>query len=217
MSNLRISDLRGVEKLEDGHMFMLAVDRSSNFRLTADELYGYIKKRFLADLDPRDVAERIYPIGSVYIQAENSVLPFQDMFTWTLISKGRCIQTRSAKYAVGDEIAPGAPAIIESFKLNPEMLKHTHDVTDPGHYHSTGNMSGGIHRGHHKKDYQDLPRTYRSSTDLAYTGITVGAAVYTDKFKEISIKLRHDADQIYGKSDTVQPPAFLVNIYKRTA
>lgn len=218
MADIRISDLKDADRLLDGHMFIIADGQKDNFSLTMDKLYEYLKKKFLAGLDERDLADRIYPIGSMYIQAQNANLPFSDIFTWTLVSKGRCIQTRRAGRAPGEEIPPGAPAIIESVKLNPEVLRHTHKVIDPGHRHSTSNLCGRNEKAHNAYQTETFPSYSMSWTEYSKTGIRIGPAVYnTDKLKDISIKLIHDADALYGKSDTVQPPAFLVNIYKRTA
>lgn len=69
MADIRISDLKDADRLLDGHMFIIANGQKDNFSLTMDKLYEYLKKKFLAGLDERGLADRIYPIGSMYIQA----------------------------------------------------------------------------------------------------------------------------------------------------
>lgn len=134
--------------------------------------------------------EVIYPVGSLYMST-NATCPLADMFgTWTLVAQDKALWTGDGTN--GDTtIAAGLPNI-------------------------TGTMQSGGLAGN---TWDCIVNT----TSGAFT--KTGASSYASKGTNVSAGSYYIAAQftasnsnsIYGNSSTVQPPAYVVNVWKRTA
>lgn len=139
------------------------------------------------------ILSMVYPVDSVYISV-NDVSPEKFLGgTWIKISQGRVLQGAANGQAAGTEVEAGLPAAympagaFESIGLINDNWTNQH----------TGGCFGtGLRKGF----------VYSSGN----SGWQLGS--YTYSFSDRTI-----TGDCYGKSNTVQPPALLVNIWKRTA
>lgn len=129
----------------------------------------------------------IYPVGSIKISV-NATAPFKDIGfgTWTEVGKGRVLWGGDN---AGSTIEAGLPNIAGSFYPSWEA--------DSGY---TGQESGAF-----------------SSTDVSNSG----NSTESDNYSTVNHSRRFDFDAskshaIYGKSSTVQPPAYVVHFWRRT-
>lgn len=132
--------------------------------------------------------EALYPVGSVYITTA-STCPLSTLIsgsTWQLVSSGRVLQGADSGHSAGTTIEAGLPNITGDSK---EMIFRK------GNYNS---RSGCL-------NYEYIGQYWDSNAGDSYQG---------DRYE-----LNFDASQsnsIYGNSTTVQPPAYVVNIFRRT-
>ena len=154
------------------------------------------KEKLVVDLTAESILSMVYPVGSVYISV-NDVSPAAFLGgTWEKISQGRVLQGAANGQAAGTAVEAGLPAAympdgaFESIGL----------VNDNWTDQYTGGCFGvGIHRG------------YTCGSDGHYgSNWQLGSYAYSFSNRTIT-------GDCYGKSNTVQPPALLVNIWKRTA
>lgn len=133
--------------------------------------------------------EAIYPVGSIYI-GTMAVCPMSALFgTWTLVSSGRVLQGSDANHTAGTTIEAGLPNI-------------------------TGKI-GSVHSRCYMGKEEDLSGCFVKDSNSA-------DSVYTGSYgKESGLNLiDFDAslsNSIYGNSNTVQQPAYVVNIWQRSA
>lgn len=143
-----------------------------------------------------NLIDTFYPIGSIYISADKTKtkadFPFMQYGTWEEVPANLCLQTGTASDA-GAQRSAGLPNITGAFSLT---------------------------RLHHESEYfsREGAFTYR------YTKLPDGTAYpynfIKDPGEEGTTTLSLDASQsnpIYGKSSTVQPPAYMVRAWVRTA
>jgi hypothetical protein len=141
-----------------------------------------------ADLDT--LLSSLYPVGSIYIGTQ-STCPLATLIsgsTWVKVSEGRVLQGSDSSHSAGTTIEAGLP------NITGEPV-HCYLFTNSGGS-DTPISSGAI-------VIKDI-----SSTTLYQGGTTQRAKWYFDASRSSSI---------YGNSNTVQPPAFVVNIWQRTA
>lgn len=140
--------------------------------------------------------EGLYPVGSIYIGTTQNC-PLASVIsgsTWTLVSSGRVLQGADENHAVGSTIEAGLP-------------QHTHSGTTDSkgdHYH-TASYNGAATSGNGWGGGSCAVSSWQSLTTS-----TTGAHTHT-------FTTGNASDCIYGNSSTVQPPAYVVNIWQRTA
>ena len=135
----------------------------------------------------------LYPIGSTYITTA-STCPLATLIsgsTWTKVSEGRVLWGSDSNHSAGTTIEAGLPNITGGFGVS---IPANHGLSARGSF--TGSSLG-------------------SSSDLGMGGgsavnSTAGTVYGFDFYASRS-------SSIYGKSSTVQPPAYVVNIFRRTA
>lgn len=131
----------------------------------------------------------LYPVGSIYIGTQ-STCPLATLITgstWTKVSGDKVLQTSSSSHSANTTIDAGLPNITGSLNTSTKQ------------YSSTINGDYG-----------------------AFTATRVAA---TDRYRSDGANtnpfvLGFDASKsnaIYGNSTTVQPPAYVVNVWRRTA
>lgn len=134
-----------------------------------------------------DIVNLIYPVGSVYISVNNANPGTLFGGTWTKISEGRVLQGANASHSAGTIVEAGLPNITG---VGP---RHSHELWNglgtSGAVYTANDDTGG--RGEHG-----------DGGSLGDRGWNFDAS---------------RSNPIYGKSNTVQPPAFFVNIWKRIA
>lgn len=178
------------------------------------------KEKLVADLTAESILSMVYPVGSVYISV-NDVSPAAFLGgTWEKISQGRVLQGASDTQTAGTEVSAGLPNISVS--------------SDGAHTHTRGSMNitgiVAIHNGCTNIGYEE-GAFFESGTESAYQGVDCFSGSSSQKYINFSADRTwtgstssdgahsHDAyiTGITGNSTTVQPPALLVNIWKRTA
>lgn len=135
-----------------------------------------------------DVLKAIYPVGAIYIGTQ-STCPMSAFFgTWSLVSSGRALWTGTGSNG-NTTIAAGLPNITGDFAKN------------EGEYHRIPirNSSGAF--------------TAASGT---YYSHDIDGGWYDGALNGVKIDASRSSS-IYGNSTTVQPPAYVVNVWRRTA
>lgn len=138
----------------------------------------------------KKIAEKIidfvYPVGSIYLSV-NKVSPETFMGgRWELIEEGRVLWTTESNDG-GELIDAGLPNI-------------KGDLTAVG-----GGSSGGWFTANGAfKEKSSGNRRYWASSNGASAGVSIGFEIDASK-----------SNDIYGKSNTVQPPAIKVYAFKR--
>lgn len=163
-----------------------------NSGITAEKVAQYD-----AGMSPAGIVNLIYPIGSVYLSI-NNVNP-STLFggTWKAVSEGRVLQGVSEGQTGGDTIEAGLPNI-------------------KGWFGSAGTRRAQLSEGEGAfTPYDYGPSRYGDNSTSSYGGSSFDASNGECK-TDGSYKASTDY-KVFGKSDTVQPPAFLVYIWKRTA
>ena len=181
------------------------------------------KNKLVADLTVESILSMVYPVGSVYISV-NDVSPAAFLGgTWEKISQGRVLQGAANGQAAGTAVEAGLPNISVSSNGAHTHTRGSMNITGWVGMHGAGadctviqDEGGAFYGSSTLSGYQ---ATFYSSgatsegyinfsADRTWTGSTSSDGAHS-----------HDAyiTDITGKSTTVQPPALLVNIWKRTA
>lgn len=138
-----------------------------------------------------NVLKLMYPVGSVYIGTQ-STCPMGQLFgTWDLVSSGKALWTGNGSNG-NATINAGLPNITGSISL--------HGVAEPNIIHSATGAFSGI--GGSTTQYRTPANMSVSSGAVSSGGFAFNAS---------------DSNDIFGKSSTVQPPAYVVNVWRRTA
>lgn len=129
----------------------------------------------------------LYPVGSVYITTNNTCPIETYVGTWELVSKGRVLQGANDGQTPGSTIEAGLPNITGEIGIRAIVRD---DAT--GAFYRAGTNQ------------------YPESSGGDNNGGTIGFKASRGEVHNNSYR-----NDVYGKSDTVQPPAYLVNIFKR--
>ena len=180
------------------------------------------KEKLVADLTAESILSMVYPVGSVYISV-NDVSPAAFLGgTWEKISQGRVLQGAASGQAAGTAVEAGLPNISVSWNGAHTHTRGSMNITGVIGMHGAGgctvigNANGafyesGLSGAYHGADCVSGASSVGIidfSADRTWTGSTSSDGAHS-----------HNAyiTDITGKSTTVQPPALLVNIWKRTA
>ena len=139
------------------------------------------------------ILEALYPVGSVYITTANTC-PLSTLIsgsTWELVSSGRVLQGADSGHSAGTTIEAGLPNITGTIVSRPLSETGAGCITYAAGCCSLSQKSAG-----------DTSATTISSRKENGDIISIDAS---------------SSNSIYGNSTTVQPPAYVVNIYRRTA
>lgn len=139
-------------------------------------------------LDTTKLLNKIYPIGSIYISVNQTSPASFIGGTWQALDEGRTLWTTTTAGQGGTTVSAGLPNIEGS--LESVVMARTWD-SQP---YSTGALSFGWNV-------------------LNSSGAGDGWWTY---LKPLYFNA-NDSNDIYGNSTTVQPPAFIVYMWKRTA
>lgn len=151
--------------------------------------------------------DMFYPIGSVYMSADNSKtkadFPFMQYGTWKEVPANLCLQTGAIGEA-GTRRSAGLPNITGGIDIADNLCVNRipQDALERGGCIITGG-TGALQKG------------------SSIWGANGRAWVNDDGVYKVDDKRRIllDASQsnsIYGSSDTVQPPAYMVRAWVRT-
>lgn len=132
----------------------------------------------------------LYPVGAIYIGTMDTCpLSVLGLGTWVKVSEGRVLQGSDSGHNANTIIEAGLPNITGYIRSDTYGSGGTITSTDGAFYTSDDNNP------------QNVAVTGLSSANYHYKA-------HIDASRSSSI---------YGNSNTVQPPAFIVNIWQRTA
>lgn len=132
--------------------------------------------------------QSVYPIGSLYIGV-NDNCPIANLFgTWEKVAEGLCLQGATGSQVAGETVEAGLPNIKGGVKV------------------------GGI--GSHPIALQNATGAFKLSGIGSFMTRSEHSSSQPSRF-DLNASL---SSSIYKDDcDTVQPPAYLVNVWKRTA
>lgn len=163
--------------------------------ITNDKMYVCVQFDFpnyvwkeVAFVDNAKLLNKIYPIGSIYISVNQTSPASFIGGTWQALDEGRTLWTTTTAGQGGTTVSAGLPNIEGS--LESVVMAKTYD-NQP---YSTGALSFG-------------------NNVVSISGAGNGWWTY---LKPLYFNANDDND-IYGNSTTVQPPAYRVYMWKRTA
>lgn len=182
------------------------------------------KNKLIYSLTAESILSMVYPVGSVYISV-NDVSPEKFLGgTWIKISQGRVLQGASGTQTAGTEVSAGLPNISVTWNDGHTHTRGSMNITGDVVMHGIGiggctvihDVAGAFYGSRTESSYHGADCVSGASSediihfsaDRTWTGSTSSAGAHS-----------HDAyiTGITGNSTTVQPPALLVNIWKRTA
>ena len=150
----------------------------------------------------RDLFEALYPVGSLYITSTNTTTcPLASIVkksdgsnsTWALVSSGKALWTGTGSNG-NTTIAAGLPNITANF-IQGNYGYQSQATIDQY-------ISGAVNY------------TYKEGGKGLYAGGEGGGAQATAMQATFNASR---SSSIYGQSSTVQPPAYVVNVWRRTA
>jgi hypothetical protein len=170
-------------------------DGTTQINIDADKVYAHtpntydMTQQVATTAFVKNVLDTLYPAGSIYIGTQ-STCPLATLLpdsTWELVSAGRVLQGADSGHAAGTTIEAGLPNITGK----------------------VGNTTWNVNGCNGGSAGSSL---YWDKTNLGNYGASTqnvgSASVMLDASRSSSI---------YGNSSTVQPPAYCVNIWRRTA
>ncbi len=165
--------------------------------VSAAESAQEIAQSALEKVDTQALVDMFYPVGSVYMTTSDTLPAFMSYGTWEEIANDRVLQGASSAHSAGSTVEAGLPNITGStaWACNGLVIAFSRQKTA----YSSNNGALSV-----SQDGNAYGMIGTSGSDSA----TSNVAVSLDASK---------SDSIYGASATVQPPAYIVHIYKRTA
>lgn len=135
-----------------------------------------------------NILRKIYPVGSVYINTVDiNPATILGFGTWQRVASNVALWGASADGQAGTTKAAGLPNIWGSY----QTLVQTSDAGP--------SRSGAL-----------------NSTFIANANVSIMPGQSSDQIVQLNFNASV-AHPIYGASETVQPPAFVVNVWRRTA
>lgn len=139
-----------------------------------------------------NVLKLMYPVGAVYIGTQNTC-PMGSLFgTWQLVASGKALWTGNGTNG-NSTIAAGLPNITGQVSVTRGDNYGWRVMNTGGAFSSKVTSIGGV------------------TNSTVYYNSAAASQDNTIDFKASS------SNSIYGNSNTVQPPAYVVNVWRRTA
>ena len=138
-----------------------------------------------------------HPVGSIYltINDENPSTKFGG--TWEKLPSSVCLQTADTSHGAGTTIAAGLPSL-------PEIdILYRRDCTATGVEVNKYGNDGIAFSG-------DVPTNTAGTDEYMQSCLAHG-------YKSAPYGARYSSSNVYGKSTTVQPPAYALIAWRRTA
>lgn len=178
--------------------------------ITASDVVEELSKKLNTDDLVSNLLNKIYPVGSIYISI-NNVSPASFLGgSWSQLPEGYALWTCSSE--AGETINAGLPNIKGEAQID----------GNGGVLLNGGTTSGALGGNDNKKQpgsggwtssFPGVPITFNASTGQIYT-VTADDGTKTEHY---TTEDEYTSYTIFGKSNTVQPPAYKVYAWKRTA
>lgn len=149
----------------------------------------------------KNVLATVWPVGSIYIGTQSSC-PLATLIsgsTWELVSAGSALWTGNGSSGSGT----ATNANYANAKGNQKIAAGLPNIK--------GEMSAQCMMNYFGKYESGALYQGSSASDIQTAGGTDGSCPYTVALDASK------SNAIYGKSTTVQPPAYVVNVWRRTA
>lgn len=154
---------------------------------TVDQTYSGTSANAQSGVSILGLLKTIYPVGCVYLTT-NSTCPLSSLFgTWSLVSSGKALWTGTGSNG-NTTISAGLPNISGTWQRDS-------DRNVVGGNDAFSGALGRINLGKYR---------------------TFGDSVNSFNGGNLSFSAQN-SNSIYGSSTTVQPPAYVVNVFRRTA
>lgn len=165
-------------------------------RAKADESGRVFADTYLMKNEANAIFDLIYPIGSVFATTGNA--PARG--TWEEIAKGRTLQGADANHAAGSTVEAGLPNITGNMAMT---FGYTSDNRQTPYPIGAVSVSG-VFSTDSKWGRMFTPEftSYAMDSEFIYSAGMFDAS---------------KSNSIYGSASTVQPPAYVVHFYRRTA
>lgn len=168
---------------------------------SVDQTYDGTSANAQSGVAVAGLLEAIYPVGSVYIgtQATCPMSTVMSGTTWTLVSSGKALWTGNGTAGSGTTTNANfanAPANTTIAAGLPNITGSIKDIA------SQSNAVSMSCTGAFSADINGTATGYGTQKSGGYDTATFDAS---------------NSNSIYGKSTTVQPPAYVVNVWRRTA
>lgn len=142
-------------------------------------------------LSNSDIIDAIYPVGAIFITSQKvDICPLQTLGygTWKKISVGRVLQGADTTSKAGSTVEAGLPNITGSWRTKKGLELVGSWLSDSTGALNMENVTSVTYGGHGNNGHGNAGTlTFNASK----------------------------SNSIYGKSSSVQPPAYLVNIFER--
>lgn len=142
------------------------------------------------------IFDLIYPVGSIFATTGNA--PARG--TWEEIAQGRTLQGADSSHAAGTTIKAGLPNITGSMEMT------------FGYYNKEQNIPYPIGATSVSGVFATTSKWGRMFKEDFFSGELDNEFIYSAGMFDAS-----KSNNIYGSSSTVQPPAYVVHFYRRTA
>ncbi len=178
----------GALSADSGDVNVSLTKNSTSTTDTTVPCMGWVNKRM------NEVLSAIYPVGSVYIGTQ-STCPMANLIsgsTWTLVSSGKALWTGNGSNG-NTTIAAGLPNITGTL----------------------GARDGYLAQDGREVNFNVATGAFTLTSSSQYFGTWDSRRSITGG-KSVSFNA-NKSNSIYGNSSTVQPPAYVVNVWRRTA
>ena len=172
----------------------MSIYKGTEFIAGTPDMAGYAKTS-----DISTMLATLYPVGSIYIGTQ-STCPLTTLIsgsTWELVSGGRVLQGADSSHSANSTIAAGLPNITGTIGY----LKQA----SSGNYSNPINIKTGV-----------FSNSYETTVSPQALILRTGSNEGSTRTGIIDFHASRSSS-IYGSSSTVQPPAYVVNIWRRTA
>ena len=145
----------------------------------------------------------IYPVGAVYISVNNTSPANLFGGTWEALDEGYALWTTTTANTGGNTITAGLPNIAGRFNVTTSYDNYNSDLGLLGAFAKLG-------------DAGFKTSSYGGACAVAYESFNASAGECgTQKMTPDNAEGVTYANNVYGKSETVQPPAIRVYVWKR--
>ena len=186
----------------------LADDSVTNAKLVNNSIeFGKLNQNSILS----GILNILYPVGAIYITTSSTCPIANYVGTWTLKSSGRVLQGADSSHAAGTTISAGIPNHYHGFGYNTNnnngtfLSSYKSSGTPPTTSVTTKNSGGSI-RWNGSGD--DAGKT-------SYDHTSYNANMFTSLVRQEANT--STGGGVYTNTDTVQPAAYVVNIFERTA
>ena len=198
------------------------------------------KSSLTSTIDTRikNMLNSMFPVGSLYlamVRMDKCPLELLGVGVWVRAreAENKCLQGSGNTTTPGTSIAPGLPSVEHTHKISKEKVSlttegnHTHGGNTLNVYGYFGGGDGYYGDGKVFKKFNNedggggvqagnkfRQQKYEFSTTGKWSGSTSLAGAHTHYISGTT-DINSDINGIYGTSNTVQPPAYVVDVWKR--